>query len=55
MVEYDKVNVNLSESQLNKLKFAVKNETGVTLRMSMKQFNGNELPNEVLLTAAQKN
>ena len=55
MVEYDKVNVNLSESQLNKPKFAVKNETGVTLRMSMKQFNGNELHNEILWTAAQKN
>ena len=36
MVEYDKVNVKLSDSQLNKLKSVVKNQTGVTLRMSMK-------------------
>ena len=31
MVEYNKVNVKLSDSQLNKLKPAVKNETGVAL------------------------
>ena len=31
MVEYNKVNVKLSDSQLNKLKYAVKNQTGVCL------------------------
>ena len=41
MVEYNKTNVKLSDSQLNKLKSAVKNQTGVTLRMSMKMFDGN--------------
>ena len=30
MVEYSKVNVKLSDSQLNKIKPAVKNQTGVT-------------------------
>ena len=49
MVEYSKVNVNLSDSQLNKLKAAVKNQTGVALRMSMKMFDGDELPHELLL------
>ena len=34
MVEYNKVNVYLSDSELNKLKPAVKNQTVVTLRMS---------------------
>ena len=34
MVEYNKVNVKLSESQLNKLKYAAKSQTRVTF-MSM--------------------
>ena len=44
MVEYNKVNVKLSCSQLNKLKSAVENETGVALRMNIKMFEGNNLP-----------
>ena len=54
MVEYNKVNVKLSGLQLNKLKTAVKNKTGLTLRMSMKMLNGNNLPHELLLTTIQK-
>ena len=50
MVEYSKVNVKLSDTQLKKLKTAVKNKTGTTLRMSLKTFNGNDLPHELLLT-----
>ena len=38
MTECNKVSVKLSDSQLNKLKSAVKNHTGVTLRMGMKMF-----------------
>ena len=38
MTEYNKVSVKLSDSQLNKLKSAVKNQTGATLRMGMKMF-----------------
>ena len=53
MVEYSKVNVKLSDSQLNKLKIAVKNHTGATLRMNIKMFNGNNLPQEFLLTTRQ--
>ena len=30
MIEYNKVNARLSDSQFNKLKSAVENETGVT-------------------------
>ena len=35
MVEYNKVNVKLSDTQLKKLKNAVKNKTGTTLRISL--------------------
>ena len=54
MVEYSKVNVKLSNTQLNKLKNAVKNKTGTTLRINFKMLNGNNLPHELLLTTRQK-
>ena len=54
MVEYTKVNVKLSDSQIKKLKDAVSNNTGTTLRISLKMFNGNNLPHELLLTTRQK-
>ena len=41
MVEYNTVNAKLSDSQLNKLKSAVKNRHETTLRMNVKIFNGN--------------
>ena len=44
MVEYSKVNAKLSDTQLKKLKNAVKNKTGTTLRMSLKMLDGNNLP-----------
>ena len=55
MVEYSKVNVKLSDTQLEKLKTAVKDKTGTTLRMTFKMFNGKGLPYELLLTTRQKN
>ena len=54
MVEYSKVNVKLSDMQLKKLKDTVKNNTGVNLRISLKMFDGNNLPHELLLTTRQK-
>ena len=54
MVEYNKINVKLPDTQLKKLKNAVKNKTGTTLRISLKMFNGNNLPHELLLTTRQK-
>ena len=54
MVEYRKINVKLSDTQLKKLKTAVKDKTGTTLRISLKMFNGNDLPHELLLTTRQK-
>ena len=50
MVEYSKVNVKLSDSQLKQLKTAVKKETGTTVRISLKMFDGNDLPHKLLLT-----
>ena len=44
MVEYNKVKVKVSDTQLKKLKDAVKNNTGTTWRMSLKMFDGNNLP-----------
>ena len=34
MIQYNTLNVNLSNSQLNKLKFGTKNGTEVTLKLS---------------------
>ena len=50
MVEYTKVNVKLSNTQLKKPKDAIKNNTGTTIRISSKVFNGNDLPHELLFT-----
>ena len=54
MVEYGLVNLKLSDTQLKKLKTAVKNKMVTTLRISLKMFNGNDLPYELLLTTGQK-
>ena len=54
MVKYSNVNVKLSDTQLKKLKTAVINKTGSTLRINSKIFNGNNLPHELLLTTRQK-
>ena len=53
MVEYNTVNVKLSDSQLNKLKSYVKNRHGATLRMNARVFNRNNLLHELLLTTRQ--
>ena len=50
MVQYSKVKVKLSDSQLNKLISAAKNQTGVTLRMNIKMFHGDNLPHKLLST-----
>ena len=43
----------LPDTSLKKLKTAIKDKTGTTLRMSLKMFNGNELPHDLLLTTQQ--
>ena len=53
MVEYSKMNVKLTDTQLKKkLKTADKDKTGTTLNLKM--FNGNNLPHKLLLTTRQK-
>ena len=54
MVRYNRVNVKLSDLQLNKLKSAVKNNQGTTLRMDIRMFNRDNLPHELLLTTRQR-
>ena len=57
MTQYNSLNVKLSNSQLNKLKSSVKNETDVVLRISSNMVgNSNDntnFPNELLLTNRQ--
>ena len=52
-MEYS-LNAKLSDTQLKKLKTGVKNKTGTSLRMSLKNFHKNDLPDELLLTTRQK-
>ena len=53
MVENNTLNAKLSNSQLNKLKSAIKNRQGTTLRMYARIFIANNLPHELLLTTRQ--
>ena len=55
MTQYNSLNVKLSNSQLNKLKSATKNEAEVVLRLSSNMTGNNEsnFPLELLLTERQ--
>ena len=53
MIQYNTVNAKLSDSQLNKLKSAVKNRQRTTLRMNTRMFSANNLTHELLLTTRQ--
>ena len=53
MVKYNKVNAKPSNLQLSELKKGVKDNEGVTLRIGVKNFNKEDLPNELLLTTRQ--
>ena len=53
MIEYNTVNAKISNSQVNKLKSAVKSNEGTTLRMNARMFNSDNLPHELLLTTRQ--
>ena len=44
----------MTDTQLKKLKNALKDKTGTTLRMSLKMLDWNYLPHELLLTTRQK-
>ena len=55
MTQYNILNVKLSNSELNKLKSAIKNETEVVLRLSSNMIgvNGTNFPHKLLLTNRQ--
>ena len=57
MTQYNSLNVKLSNSQLSKLKSAIKNETDVVLRLSSNMFgksdDNSNFPHELLLTNRQ--
>ena len=46
MANYQEARVKLTNTQLNKLKFAAKNKTGTILRVNQKNFQDEELPHE---------
>ena len=55
MTQYNSLNVKLSNSQLNKFKSAIKNETEVVLRLSSNMIGDNEtnFSHKLLLTNRQ--
>ena len=57
MMQYNRVNVELSTSQLNKLKSAIKNENDVVIRLSLNMIGDSNdegnFPHELLLTNRQ--
>ena len=55
MVEYERVNLKLSNQQIKKLKEAVKSNNGTTLRIGNKNFNKADLRHELFLTQTQIN
>ena len=55
MTQYNSLNVTLSNSKLNRFKSAIKNKTGVVLRLSSNMNGDNEsnFPHKLLLTNRQ--
>ena len=53
MVQYNKIDLHLTNLQLKKIQDAVKNNNGTTIRLSNKNFNKNNLLHEFYLTQKQ--
>ena len=55
MIQYNRLNVKLSNLQLNRFKSAIKNETALVLRLSSNMIGDNEnnFPHKLLLTNTQ--
>ena len=53
MVNHQEERVKLTNTLLNKLKSAAKNNTGTILRLYKKSFEDEELPHELFLTTRQ--
>ena len=54
MVNYKEARFELTNTQLNKLKSAVKNKTGTTSRITERNVQDKKLPHELFLVARQK-
>ena len=55
MVQYNKIDLHLTNLQLKKIADAVKNNNGTTIRLSNKNFNKNQLIHGLYLTEQQLN
>ena len=53
MVQYNKIDLHLTNLQLKKIADAVNNNNGTTIRLSNKHFNKNQLLHELYLTRGQ--
>ena len=54
MANCEEARAKLTNTQLIKLKFAAKNMTGTTLRITKTDFQDEELPHELFLTTRQR-
>ena len=55
MVNYQEAKLKLTNTQLNKLKFAAKNKTGTILRINKKHFEDEEMPHQSFPRTRQTN
>ena len=55
MVQYNKIDLHLTKLQLKKIQDVVKNNNGTTIRLNNKNFNKNQLIQELYLTEQQLN
>ena len=53
MGNYQEARNKLTNTQLNKLKSAARNNTGTILRINQKKFEDEELPRELIVTTRQ--
>ena len=55
MPNYEEANVKLTNSKLKKIKSSAKNKTGMTLRITKKNFQNEKYPHEIFLPKRQRN
>ena len=55
MVNHEEAGVELTNTELKKLKYPAKTKSETALRMTKKVFQDKELPHEFFLTTKQKN
>ena len=53
MANYQEARVKITNTQLNKLKYAAKNKTGTILRLNKENFEDEEMSHELFLTTRQ--